>query len=78
MGNYKHKRSAKPSTKDILNGNGVLGDVLGIYPPNVLKVERGVIWYYHGYEDMLFWESMDKRKYIKLLRKFLVDVETYV
>jgi len=44
---------------------------LKCYPPNVIKVKGKRVWYYHGLEEgLMFWDSIDKRKLKKFIRKF--------
>jgi len=59
-------------TKKVLEESwAVIASFLKCYPPNVIKVKGKGVWYYHGLEEgLMFWDSVDKRKLKKLIRKF--------
>jgi len=49
----------------------VITTYLGCYPPNIVEVRGKRVWFYHGLEEgLMSWDSIDKRKLKKLIRKF--------
>jgi len=60
------------SNKVIVETNEILGKVVDNYPPNVIYVKNGHVYYYCGLEEGLMdWYQIDKRKYKKLFKKYI-------
>ena len=63
------KKHYKITKKELLNTHEEIGEIFGHYPPNIIEIKGKLLCYYHGFEDFMNWDSVDIRKYKKLLKK---------
>lgn len=69
----------KITKKDLLNSHNYIGEILSCFPPNIIIVNYKTVWFYRGLEEGLnSWDTIDKRKLKKLIRKRKIKNENRI
>ena len=55
MKEYKAKITKKQE-EEILHSHNLIAEIIGMYLPNIIKIDGYKVWFYDGFEDFYKWD----------------------
>lgn len=57
----------------IPQSHNIIAKACSCYPPSVIIEDRDVVRFYTGYEDMMYWDEIQKDELVSLIKEHIED-----